>query len=163
MKIVGLEEVWRLSPTQLAGWNILSIRGRMHAALSFPGAASAKTLHFDDVEADCPETGEFAATAADIQAAIEFSREIGDEPLLVHCAAGVSRSTAIAWIIIYDKLKREPDAVRRSFDIVRRLRPILSPNLHVLKLGVEALIPNTSRKKIVQQFQDCLDELNLRA
>src|ERR1039458_6126156 len=128
MKIVGVEEARRLSGAELAGWNILSICGRMNERLSFPGARSTKSLHFDDVEADCPEVGGFAARPEDIQEALAFARGIDDEPLLIHCAAGISRSTAIAWVIIYDKLKEEPDAVRRSFDIVRKLRPILMPN-----------------------------------
>lgn len=161
MKIIGVEEARRSTPTELAGWNILSIRGRKEESLSFPGARCIKSLHFDDVEADCPEDGEFAATPEDIRRALAFSSGIGDEPLLIHCAAGISRSTALAWLIIYDKLQEQPDAVRQSFDIVRKLRPILSPNRHVLRLGVEVLAPQGSRKRIMQQFCDCLVEFNL--
>jgi predicted protein tyrosine phosphatase len=160
MKIVGVEEALRLSQAELAGWNILSICGRMEAPLSFREARSTKNLHFDDVEGDCPEDGEFAARPEDIQEALAFAREIDGEPLLIHCVAGISRSTALAWIIIYDRLKGKPDAVRQSFEIVRKLRPILSPNPHVLRLGVKALTPKGNRKKIIQQFQDCLAELN---
>ena len=156
MKIVGVEEALRLSQAELAAWNILSIRGRMDERLSFPGARSTKSLHFDDVEADCPEDGESAARPQDIRDALAFSRGIGDDPLLIHCFAGISRSTALAWIIIYDKLKGKPEAVRESFEIVRDLRPILSPNRHVVRLGVEALVPKERRKKIMQQFRDCL-------
>lgn len=156
LKIVGVEEARRLSQAELAGWNILSIRGRMNEPLSFPGARSVKSLHFDDVAADCPENGECAAKLEDIRDAIAFSRAIHDGPLLVHCQAGISRSTAVAWIIIFDKLNGKPDAVRHSFDIVRNLRPILSPNLHVLRLGVEALVPKERRERIMQQFHDCL-------
>jgi hypothetical protein len=50
--------------------------------------------------------------------------------------------------------------VRRSFESVRQLRPMLSPNPHVLRLAVEALTTKGSRKRIMQQFQDCLVELN---
>ena len=160
VKIVGVEEALRLSKAELTGWNILSICGRMEAPLSFPGAKSTKSLYFDDVEGDCPEDGQFAARPEDIQAALEFSRGIDDGPLLIHCQMGISRSTAIAWIIIYDKLKAEPGAVRQSFEFVRKLRPILSPNPHVLRLGVKALAPKGSRNRILQQFQDCLDEIN---
>ena len=159
LKIVGVEEARRLTPTESAGWNILSIRGRKDEPLIFPGARSIKSLHFDDVEADCPEDGEFAATPEDVRRALAYSSGIGDGPLLIHCAAGISRSTALAWLIIYEKLKAQPDAVRQSFDILRKLRPILSPNRHVLSLGVEALAPQGSRKRIMQQFHDCLVEL----
>ena len=162
MKIVGIEEVRRLSQAELAGWNILSIRDRMSEPLSFPGARSRKSLHFDDVEADYPEDGQFAARLEDLQAALAFSRGIEDEPLLIHCTMGMSRSTAIAWIIIYDKLRAEPDAVRRSFEIVRKLRPMLTPNRHVLRLGVKALAPKGGRKRMMREFHECLVELNPR-
>jgi len=92
--------------------------------------------------------------------ALAFSREVKDEPLLIHCAAGISRGTAMAWIIVYEKLKGKPDAVRRSFDIVRKLRPILAPNRHVLRLGIEALVPQKNREAVKGQFRDCLIELN---
>src|ERR1039458_3575329 len=85
LKIVGIEEVRRLSQAELAGWNILSIRDRMSEPLSFPGARSRKSLHFDDVEADYPEDAQFAARLEDLQAALAFSRGIEDEPLLIHC------------------------------------------------------------------------------
>jgi predicted protein tyrosine phosphatase len=161
LKIVGVEEARGLSPEELAGWSILSIRSKMkEGPLSFPGARSTKSIHFDDVEDDFPEEQEFAAKPEDIQEALEFSRGIDDGPLLIHCHMGISRSTAIAWIIIYDKLKGKPDAVRSSFEIVRKLRPILSPNRHVLRLGVEALAQKGSRKRVMQQFHDCLEEIN---
>lgn len=53
LKIVGVEEAQRLSRAELAGWNILSIRGRSQEPLSFPGSSLTKSLHFDDVEAVC--------------------------------------------------------------------------------------------------------------
>ncbi len=157
MRIVGLADVLRLSPDEQAGWHILSIRGRMHDdPLDFPGAWSTKTVHFNDVLADSPEHEEFAATPKDIQAVLDYSRGIVGQPLLIHCAAGISRSTAVAWIILYDRLKDEPNAVQRSFEIVRDLRPILSPNRHVLRLGVEALVGAKDRDAIMAKFIECL-------
>ena len=161
LMIVGLDEVLQLPATMLRDWNILSIRGRLNELpLSFPGARSVKTLHFDDVESDYPDDHLFAATPSDIQHALAFAREIGDEPLLIHCHAGISRSTAVAWIIIWDKLKPKPDSVGQAFDIVRRVRPILLPNRHILRLGIEALAPKETQKTIMQEFQGCLTELN---
>jgi predicted protein tyrosine phosphatase len=160
IKIVGVAKALGLYPAELAGWNILSIcGGQNERPLNFPGARRTKTLYFDDVE-DCPKDGESAARPEDIRAALAFSREIEDEPLLIHCSAGISRSTALAWIVIYGKLKGTADAVRRSFDIVRRLRPILAPNRRVLRLGIEALASEGCRKTIMRQFRECLVELN---
>ncbi len=159
MMIASVHEVLGLGPDELAGWNILSIRGRNgEPPLSFPGARSTKILHFDDVEADSPADGFFAATMDDIQEAIRFSRDLGDEPLLIHCHAGISRSTAIAWILVFDKLMERPGSVRLAFGIVRNLRPAMWPNRHILRLGIEALVPSALRKYILQEFHNCLIE-----
>jgi predicted protein tyrosine phosphatase len=161
LMIAGLDEVFRLTESQLKDWNILSICGSATGLpLRFAGRRRVKTLCFDDVEADCPDECLFAATPNHIQDALDFAREIGDEPLLIHCHAGISRSTAIAWIIVWDKLKDGPEAVRQSFGIVRKARPILSPNRHVLRLGIEALAPREKQKQVVGEFADCLAELN---
>jgi predicted protein tyrosine phosphatase len=160
MMIASVEEAVRLGPAELADWNILSIRDRLNESpLCFPGARKVKTLHFDDVEADYPEQQLFAARPKDIEDALAFAREVGDEPLLIHCHAGISRSTAIAWLIVYDKLKAQRDAVRRSFEIVRTLRPILLPNRHVLRLGIEFLEANRKRGFLMRQIEDCLAEI----
>jgi predicted protein tyrosine phosphatase len=161
LMILGLDEVLGLPAVDLQEWNIVSIRGRMNERrLTFPGARRVKTLHFDDVEADCPNEQLFAATPNDLEDALAFAREVGDEPLLIHCRAGISRSTAIAWLIVWDKLKAGPDSVGQAFDIVRRARPILLPNRHILRLGIEALAPRETQREILHEFQDCLLELN---
>lgn len=159
--ILGLDEVQRLPNAFLADWNILSITARMNRVpLYFPAAQKMCRLSFDDVEEDEPAAGSFAAREEDVEKAILFSREIGTEPLLIHCFAGISRSTAIAWIIVWDKLRAKADSVRQSFGIVRDARPMLMPNRHILRLGIKALAPMGTRSLITQQFQDCLDELD---
>jgi predicted protein tyrosine phosphatase len=161
MMIASVEEAVQMSPAELSDWNILSIRGRLNELpLGFPGARSVKTLHFDDVEADYPEDHLFAARPSDIQAALAFGREVGEERLLIHCYAGISRSTAIAWLILYDRFAGRPDAIREAFEAVRKLRPILLPNRHVLRLGIELLAPKSARKRSMRQIQDCLAEIS---
>ena len=158
--ILSQEEAVRFHRKRQRHWNILSIcNHRKTAPVEFPNARKIKRLWFDDVEGDFPEDGQFAATANDIKIAIAFSQDVEHEPLLVHCYGGISRSTAIAWLIIYDKLKPRRDAVRRAFDIVRELRPIMEPNRHILRLGITVLALERARKTITRQFDLCLAEL----
>ncbi len=59
-------------------------------------------------------------------AAVEFIREgISTGGVLVHCAAGISRSStmAIAYVMMTQKLDFES-----AFEIVRKARPCISPN-----------------------------------
>jgi predicted protein tyrosine phosphatase len=160
LTIASHEEAVLLHDNGHALWNVLSISDKVVLERPrFPHARRVTHLLFDDVEADSPVDGHYAATPNDVRTAISFAREIGSEPLLIHCYAGISRSTAIAWLIAYDRLKERPDAVRRAFEIVRELRPIMRPNRHVLMVGLELLIPKGKRSEVEQLFLECLSEL----
>lgn len=69
---------------------------------------------------------------AHIKAAIEFAREHSDGSVLVHCKAGVARSTALALGILADRLGegREGEAVNHLL----KIRDCAVPNLVVLDL-----------------------------
>ena len=161
LRIASVAEVVRLTPRELSEWHILSVRGRMNdEALHLPGVKSVVTVFFDDVEADFPEDRLFAARPEDIRKALDYAREVGDEPLLIHCYAGVSRSPALAWVLVYARLLERRNAVREAFEMVREIRPVMLPNRHVLRLGVKALVPPADQNGILRQFQQCLNELN---
>ena len=160
LTIASHEEALLLHDHGHAQWNVLSICDKVVLERpKFVDARRVAHLLFDDVEADSPVDGHYAATPDDVRVAISFAREIGNEPLLIHCYAGISRSTAIAWLIAYDRLKERPDAVRRSFEIVRELRPAMRPNRHVLKVGLEFLVPKGEFAEAEQLFLECLSEL----
>lgn len=67
-----------------------------------------------------------------VEAAIDFGREHVDHRLLVHCKAGIARSTAIALAIIADRLGKgnEPEAVKYLLQI----RNEAAPNLLLLDM-----------------------------
>jgi predicted protein tyrosine phosphatase len=160
LTIASHEEALLLHERGHAQWNVLSISDKVVLKRPrFPDARRVTHLLFDDVEADSQVDGHYAATPDDVRTAISFAREIGNEPLLIHCYAGISRSTAIAWLIAYDRLKDRPDAVRRAFEIVRELRPMMHPNRHVLMVGLEVLVPKGERAEVEQLFLECLSEL----
>lgn len=60
-----------------------------------------------------------------VSQAIEFARQHKDGKLLIHCAAGVSRSPAIALAIIADRLGagRENEAVEYVFSTFKSIDP----------------------------------------
>jgi predicted protein tyrosine phosphatase len=74
---------------------------------------SSLRLVFYDVDADTDF--EHGPAREDVQAIIDFAREIADEPgdLLVHCSAGVSRSSAAALVAMTTWLgpTREDEAI----------------------------------------------------
>jgi len=77
-----------------------------------------------------------------VAAALALARRNIDKKLLVHCHAGVSRSTAIALAIIAERFGagREIQALQE----ILRLRPEAVPNLHVVALA-DALLKCNGR------------------
>jgi predicted protein tyrosine phosphatase len=95
-------------------------------------------LHFHDVIESRP--GWIAPEGWDVELLLAFGRDLDAawEPhLLIHCHAGVSRSTAAATLIMAQALPSRPaDDVLQE---VVRLRPRAWPNLRILELGDELL------------------------
>jgi predicted protein tyrosine phosphatase len=91
-------------------------------------------LRFHDVIEPQPE--QIAPTREDVERLLVFGREVGETPeahLLVHCHAGVSRSTAAAALIL---MQANPEwSARAALDAVAALRPRAWPNLLILEIG----------------------------
>lgn len=99
-------------------------------------------LNFHDVIEAAP--GWIAPERWDVELLLAFGRNIGqlrldrsfdvpDAHLLVHCHAGLSRSTASAILLLAER-----DPARSAHDIVGqiiRLRPQAWPNLRVIEMG----------------------------
>jgi predicted protein tyrosine phosphatase len=106
-------------------------------------------LHFHDIIDDLPDW--VAPQRCDVDLLLAFARDLGklqptsaDEPvplhLLVHCHAGVSRSTAAAILIL---AQHEPDMpAREVVGQVIRLRAHAWPNLRMIEFGDAALRRN---------------------
>lgn len=96
-------------------------------------------LRFHDVIGAVP--GALVPTAADVAALLDFGREAGaagpEGHLLIHCHAGISRSTAAAALLL-----AQADPARDPADIlaeIARQRPRAWPNLLLLEFGEAAL------------------------
>ena len=95
-------------------------------------------LRFHDVIESQP--GWIAPERWDVELLLAFSRDLSvakKAHLLIHCHAGVSRSTAAATLVMAQTCPDRPaDEVLRE---VVRLRPRAWPNLRILELGDEIL------------------------
>ena len=96
--------------------------------------APARRLHLSSHDVALPTDGFQAPAAGDVARLLAFAAGwTGERPLLVHCWAGVSRSTAAAYAIAC--LKR-PDLDEAA--IARRLRslaPCATPNPLIVRLA----------------------------
>ncbi len=104
------------------------------------GAHRKLERRFHDVIDESP--GSVAPRAGDVQQVLAFGAALGREPatdahLLVHCHAGVSRSSASTALLIAQAMPDRPgDAI---FADILRIRPQIWPNLRIVEMGDRAL------------------------
>jgi predicted protein tyrosine phosphatase len=91
-------------------------------------------LRFHDVIE--PQPDQIAPTREDVERLLVFGQEVAETPeahLLVHCHAGVSRSTAAAALIL---MQANPEwSAGAALDAIAEIRPRALPNLLILELG----------------------------
>ena len=95
---------------------------------------SGRKFRFHDVIE--PQPDQIAPTREDVERLLVFGREVSETPeahLLVHCRAGVSRSTAAAALILMQANPEWPASA--ALDAVAAIRPRAWPNLLILEFG----------------------------
>jgi len=96
-------------------------------------------LNFDDVW-DCEEVKTFGAKMEDIERVVRFAERMNfdqDGVFLCHCWGGVSRSTAVAYIVMCIHLG--PGREEEAAVLVMAARDIAQPNPWILELASEHL------------------------
>ena len=95
-------------------------------------------LRFHDVIEPHPD--QLGPTREHVERLLEFGREVNETPeahLLVHCHAGISRSTAAATLLL---MQANPQwSARSALEAIAALRPQAWPNLLILEIGDELL------------------------
>jgi predicted protein tyrosine phosphatase len=99
-------------------------------------AAHRLVLRFNDISG--PRDGLTAASLGDIESLIAFARSWhGPAPLLVHCWAGISRSTAASYIIAC--LHHAPGSEQSLAQQLRSIAPQATPNPLMIALADKLL------------------------
>lgn len=120
-------------------WNVISIAGPQERRAELPLSRSIHFSCFDDVEEENSAIYR-SARRTDIMDIFAFIGDLGagppPPPLLIHCAQGISRSTAVALAWIYGHLPPTGERLASAVDLILRLRPQARPNRLVLTLGL---------------------------
>ena len=138
LTICGLNELAEVVPSGIS--HVISILDPDSPSPSELGnidAANRIMFHFDDVTMS--QEGRMAPGTTDITKLLDWGRGLlsSDSPhLLVHCHAGVSRSTAAAAILMLDQ---NPGLEERVFLELDSLRPRNWPNSRMIKLADDLL------------------------
>jgi|APSaa5957512535_1039671.scaffolds.fasta_scaffold67592_3 predicted protein tyrosine phosphatase len=115
-------------------------------SLNDPGSVPPPMLSISKANRICVEfhdvtketTNQIAPTIEDIETIISFGRGVldGGDPVLIHCVAGVSRSTAAGLILAASYNKVEPDELVK---LLRCKAPYSQPNTLMVQLGDSSL------------------------
>lgn len=101
-----------------------------------------------------PIASRLPPTKEDVVKILEWTKD-KEEPFVVSCAAGVSRSSAIAYLVAYQKSNSVDEALS-----------VLDPNIHepnslIVKYGSELLSCEDIYTRYLQWRNDALDAANL--
>lgn len=116
--------------------------------------------HFHDIDVASP--GMIAPSQEVFDEIIRFSNQFEPhDKVLIHCHAGISRSTAIAIAVLIDRGVQCIDA----FDIIRKTRSCLWPNAMITQMTddhfmLSGMLANRVRDFKSQEFIDAADRLD---
>ena len=135
--VCGVRDVQPILRRDPKFWNVVSIYDPTDPAPTFTGAKSVHRSVFYDVEDAiwASDVGAKAPQREDVEQIFQFIHARPGEAMLIHCRAGVSRSTAIALgLIIQGHVQiGNMDCVTTAVEQLLALRPQAVPNSLVLR------------------------------
>ncbi|MCG3148939.1 MAG: hypothetical protein PCFJNLEI_02391 [Verrucomicrobiae bacterium] len=159
LAVCSLAELERMLKMDARFWNVVSIR-EPHIPRP-PSLRYAKRFHeviFDDLERIDYQVASTPPRSEHIAGIFRFVDAHPSEPILIHCLAGLSRSTAVTLAVIIRGLFREEQSattiapvVARAVEILLRLRPQARPNALVLQFGLEQFLAADHIQLIVSE------------
>jgi predicted protein tyrosine phosphatase len=122
--------------TGLGRFDLLTLLSPGHEGAEHRALACDRHLElsFHDITEARP--GLVAPDSGVMQAILDFARRPRDQNLLIHCWAGISRSSAAAYAIACD---RNPDYEDEIADELRRRAPSATPNRLMVSLADDLL------------------------
>lgn len=147
LAVCGLDELDRMVP-KINPTHVVSITDPDDHEIEFPATTTVLRLAFHDVHAAGGLVSKLLMGRGDgdlpcidhAQAILDFGRRIPPKArVLVHCHAGVSRSTAAAFLLL---CLNKPGDEARAYQFLRVLRPQARPNRLIVKFGDKLLGAN---------------------
>lgn len=150
-KILPQRLAERLVESEPGKWNVVSIwsqywdwQGGGEWSRKKPELAKAKNVcqhFFHDEEFEFKgDPATVLCNEDHISEILNFTRSHKGEPLLIHCHAGESRSTAVGILVAMDALEKVSlSPAKDALEIVKDKVPHMSPNKRVLEIGLKVL------------------------
>jgi predicted protein tyrosine phosphatase len=137
-------------------WHVLSIRDIKRSRLMFQFTRSTCPVYFDDIVNVREESPDVVIGRGQAEEIWSYVKKTAPEALLIHCVAGLSRSTAVASAIIAHSLLQAGTPIHRvATETVERLltvRPPAAPNPIVLRRMLDVVVPENQSKQFTEHI-----------
>ena len=137
-------------------WNVISIREPERPPIQTHGFKKITTvICYDMIGREGLEAGDLVGIPRKehIQSVFRFVDLVAGEPILVHCWAGVSRSTAVALALIVRGMHFDgyssKEIQEQAPELLIAMRPQAAPNPLVLELGLAEFLSGDDAKRLV--------------
>ncbi len=154
LAVCAMDQVQRMLDLDRHFWQVVSIRDTTRSRLEFRYARHTLPLYFDDTEIVEEGSRWIVMSAAQARQIWEYVETSGEAPLLVHCVAGLSRSTAVACAIIVRGLLEvgtpQDQVAAEAVERLLTIRPPACPNGLVLLRMLEEIMPAEQARLITQ-------------
>lgn len=155
--VCGQKEVQPLLDRDKNFWSVISIRYPTENKAVFRHHKRILHVFFDDADSAkvAAQKGLQVPTPAIIRDMLDFANSEPSAPLLIHCRAGISRSSAFALALmlrgypVQEILSRLDDNMEQLI----KMRPVANPNALVLELALSShLAPGTMHSVLQRVF-----------
>lgn len=136
-------------------WNVISLLGPRTQRPTSTYFKDHCRAHFDDVCAlPSSHTGsEVVVSAPTMRGILEFIDGRPGQPVLIHCVAGISRSPALALVILLRGFLAAGDSsgVHAAVETLLAIRPQARPNPLVLQIGLACFLSEAEAASVTDE------------
>ena len=166
LAVCGLTELPGILRRDRNFWNVISILEPSTLPPPLQGAKRTHRLTFHDIEDQklLDTEGARLASSEDIAGALEFVDRFPQEPMLIHCRAGISRSTAFAVVLLVrgHVISGEAPVVEDVVEQLLAIRRQAVPNVLVMRLGFGLFMSATDAADLVKNISNDFRLMNNR-
>ena len=140
-------------------WNVVSMRGPSQQRIECLGFRKVHDVVCYDVggvDPSDPDNTLGIPRAEHLKDIFRFADCPAGEPILVHCQAGKSRSTAVALALIVRAMHLDGYSVeeisKEAPEMLLSIRPQAAPNPLILGLGLAEFLPEIQAARLVKEL-----------
>lgn len=156
LAVCAMRDLPRFAKHDPKFWNVISLLGPEAPTPPRTGFRDHHRAFFNDVRTDAggAETGIKLVDQGTMRGILKFVDDRPKQPILVHCVAGISRSPAVALVLLLRGMLNmgHGDPIPKAIDTLISIRPQARPNPLVLRAGLGAFLSQDKVEALVTRI-----------